>query len=280
MHRLLAQDERLHAPTMRALLNLVPEPSPLHRAIDGMYARIGLAVLRMRGSLDVKHVMRLDEPEECMIALATTFHTVYYWLLAPVYRYLEWYGNANRRPKYCEYDAMLSLLQSRAPGRRLILKSPEHLGSIHELLEQIPDALIVVCYRKPEDAITSHNSLIHPIHRMVSASVDPSRAAEAWLAYCVNETRRYVSAREHRRHSIVEIAYDDIVRAPLTVAARICERAGLPLGPAQQAKFERFIAQNPKDKHGRHVYRPEDFGQTAENIARRMAHYRMAETSS
>lgn len=280
IHRLLAQDDRLHAPVMRELLNLVPNPNRLHRAIDDMYTRIGLAVLRLRGRLDIKHVMRLDEPEECMIALASTFHSIYYWLLAPAYRYLEWYGQANRRPKYREYRAMLSLLQSRAPGQRLVLKSPEHLGAVDELLEEVPDALIVVCYRKPEEAIASHNSLIHPIHRLVSKNVDPARSGEAWLASCVNETQRYVNARERRRQRIVEVAYEDIVRSPLAVAARIFERADLPIAAAEQAKFERFIARNPKDKHGRHVYRPEDFGQTAEGIARRMAHYRMAESSA
>ncbi len=114
----------------------------------------------------------------------------------------------------------------------------------------------------------------------MSESVDPLRAAESWLAFCVKETQRYVSMRNRWKQRIVEVAYEDIVRSPLAVAARVFERAGLPIGVAEQATFERFIARNPKDKHGRHVYRPEDFGQTAEGIARRMAHYRMAETSS
>jgi hypothetical protein len=280
IHRLLAQHDRLRAPLMRELLNLVPSPSRLHRGVDEIYAQVSLAVLRFYGRLDTKHVMRLNEPDECMIALAMTFHSIYYWLIAPCYRYLEWYGQANRTPKYREYRAMLSLLQARAPGRRLVLKAPEHLGSVDELLAEIPEALIVVCYRRPEDAIASHNSLIHPIHRLVSKSVDPERSGEAWLAFCVNETRRYMSMRERSRPRIIEVAYDDIVQSPLAVVTRILERAGLPLGAAEQAKFEQFIARNPKDKHGHHVYRPEDFGQTAEDIARRMAHYRMAESSS
>jgi hypothetical protein len=280
IHRLLAQDDRLQAPLMRELVHLVPNPSRLNRAIDEMYSQISLAVLRFYGRLDTKHVMRLNEPEECMIALAMTFHSIYYWLIAPCHRYLEWYGQANRKPKYREYRAMLSLLQARAPGQRLVLKSPEHVGSIDDLLEEMPDALIVVCHRKPEEAIASHNSLVHPVHRLVSESVDPVRAAEAWLAFCVNETQRYVSMRERWRQRIVEIDYNDIVRSPLAVAARIFERAGLPIGAAEQARFESFIARNPKDKHGRHVYRPEDFGQTAEAIAKRLAHYRMAESSS
>ncbi|MGE3831749.1 MAG: sulfotransferase [Parvibaculaceae bacterium] len=280
LHRLLAQDERLRAPLLRELLTLVPSPSRVKRGLNELAFWADIAALRFYSDLDAKHVTRLNEPEECMAALATTFRSPYYWLVAPTYFYLEWYGKADRRAKYREYHAMLKLLQSRAPEKRLLMKSPEHLGSVAELLDEIPEALVVVCYRKPEIAITSQNNLTHPVHRIVSKDADPARSAEATLAAAVVETQRYMSARDRFRQRIVEVDYDDIVRRPLDVVARVFERAGLPIDPEQRAKFERFLAENPKDKHGRHVYRPEDFGQTAEEIARRMAHYRMAKSSS
>ena len=280
LHRLLARDDRLRAPVLRELLTLVPSPSPLRRGLNELVFWADIAALRFYSNLDAKHVMRLNEPEECMAALATTFCTPYYWLVAPNYSYLQWYGKADRRAKYREYHAMLKLLQSRAPERRLLMKSPEHLGSVGELLDEIPDALVVMCYRRPEIAIPSQNSLTHPIHKLVSNNADPVRAAEATLASCVVETQRYMKARDRWKHRIVEVSYDDIIGAPLDVVARVFDRAGLPVSPDQHAKFERFLAENPKDKHGRHVYRPEDFGQTAEGIAARMAHYRMAESCS
>jgi hypothetical protein len=280
LHRLLAQDDRLRAPLLRELLTLVPSPNRLKRGLNELSFWADIAALRFYSDLDAKHVTRLNEPEECMAALATTFQSPYYWLVAPTYFYLDWYGKAGRRAKYREYHAMLKLLQSRASERRLLMKSPEHLGSVGELLDEVPEALIVVCYRKPEIAITSQNNLTHPVHKIVSKDADPVREAEATLASCVIETHRYVKAREHWQHRIVEVSYDDIVRSPLDVVARVFERAGLAIGAGQQSKFERFIAENPKDKHGCHVYRPEDFGQTAEGIAERMVHYRMMKTTA
>jgi len=57
------------------------------------------------------------------------------------------------------------------------------------------------------------------------------------------------------------------------VAARIYGRLGLVFGPDLEQRLAAFVARNPKDKHGRHVYSAADFAQTPQEISRNFAHF-------
>lgn len=277
VHRLLAEDPASRAPLLRELVTPIGPASRLTTFIDNTRFRIELATLRFQTSgLDAMHMSRIDEPEECMFAMSLSFRSMLFWTLAPAYSYMEWYKDALRAKKYRDYRDILRLLQARAPERRLVLKAPEHLGSLAALLRAVPEALVVVCHRHTPDAVTSFNSLIHALHQSVSTSPDPRKVAEINLGCFEAETRRYVEARAAWGDRILEIDYDRLVADPLSVAAAIYDRAGLALTPDLARKFQAFIAANPKDKYGRHRYTPSDFGQTEGMIAERLAHYRMA----
>jgi hypothetical protein len=47
----------------------------------------------------------------------------------------------------------------------------------------------------------------------------------------------------------------------------------LPWPNGFEYTLQAYIEQNPKDKHGRHHYRPEDFGQTSQEIAEKFKEY-------
>ncbi|WP_119389861.1 sulfotransferase family protein [Taklimakanibacter lacteus] len=274
LHRLLAVDERMRAPILRELFEpVVQSPGP-RRWLRDLRLKIELAVMRLlnRG-LDARHFTRSDEPEECMFALAISFRTLLPWTLAPVHSYLAWYGNADRRRKYHEYRDILCLLQRRAPTRRLLLKAPDHLGGLAALIESVPEALVLVCRRDPAVALASFNSLIDGLHQVTSAGADKTKLGQSNLTFYATESRHYVSAYPTCRGHILEVDYEELTRQPLQVMMRIYERLGLTIGPELERSFGRFIAENPKDKHGRHVYSPADFAQTPEEIRRNLAHF-------
>lgn len=208
-----------------------------------------------------------------MFALAISFRTLLPWTLAPVHSYLAWYGNADRRRKYREYRDILCLLQHRAPGRRLLLKAPDHLGGLQALVESVPEALILVCRRDPAVSLASFNSLIDGLHQVTSADADRTKLGRSNLTFYAAETRHYASAYPTCRGHILEVDYEELTRQPLAVAARIYERLGLTIGPDLEKSFGGFIAENPKDKHGRHVYSSADYAQTPEDVRRNLAHF-------
>jgi hypothetical protein len=274
LHRLLAVDPSMRAPVLNELLEPVPRGSGLRRRLLALRLRLELAVMRrLNRGLDAKHFTRGDEPEECMFALALSFRTLLPWTLAPVHSYLAWYRSADRRQKYREYRDILCLLQRSDKGRRLLLKAPDHLGGIAELLESVPEALIIVCRRDPAVALTSFNSLIDGLHRVTSRYNDRARLGQSNLAFYAVETRHYLSAQATRPGHILEVDYEALTREPFEVVARVYERLGLAVSSELGKRFHEFIAGNPKDKHGRHLYSPTDYAQTAEGIRRNLARY-------
>jgi hypothetical protein len=274
LHRLLAVDPEVRAPTLGELVELVPRRSGWLQKIMDKRLQAELAMMRFfNRKLDARHFTRSDAPEECMFALALTFCTILPWTLAPVHAYLAWYRTADRRQKYREYRDMLCLLQRRDPARRLLLKAPDHLGGVAELLTSVPEALIIVCRRDPVVALTSFNSLIDGLHGVTSRRRDRARLGRSNLAFYASETKRYLSAHATWHGHILEVDYEVLTRQPLAVAAQVYGRLGLAVGSELERRFARFIADNPKDKHGRHLYSPADFAQTPEEIRRNLAHY-------
>ena len=274
LHRLLAVDPAMRAPTLAELVELVETKSTLRRKIEDQRLKAELATMRLfNRELDAKHFTRNDEPEECMFALALSFRTMLPWTLAPAHSYLAWYRTCDRRQKYREYRDILALLQRRDPRRRLLLKAPDHLGGIAELLSAVPEALILVCRRDPVTALTSFNSLIDGLHQVTAKRTDRAKLGQSNLAFYASETERYLSAYATWRGHILEVDYEALTRQPLSVVAGVYERLGLAVDSGLERRFAEFIASNPKDKHGRHLYSPADFAQTPDLIRGNLAHY-------
>jgi hypothetical protein len=276
LHRLLAADQRLRAPILSELLAPIETRSRIGARLHRLRLDIELLTLRrFTGNLDAMHVSRPDTPEECMFAMTVAFRTAMFWTLVPCYSYMDWYAQASRERKYADYRDILSILQSHAPHRRLVLKAPEHLGSVDELLKNVPDALVIVCHRPVSEAITSFNSLIRAMHRVGSSAADPIRIGKTNLSFFESETRRYLAARERRSDRIMEVDYRELVADPIAVVGAIRARAGMTHGPETEDKLRAHLLSNPRGKFGVHAYAPSDFGQTADEIVRRLAHYRI-----
>jgi hypothetical protein len=277
LHRLLAEDPELRAPTLGELVSSARPSTGLSYHFDRLRLGIELyALRRFTPNLDAMHLSGTDMPEECIFALNLSFRSMLFWTLAPCYSYMDWYSRASRGQKYRDYRDILLLLQSHSPGRRLVLKAPDHLGSLAELFTVVPEAMLVVCHRPAAEAVTSFNSLTHALHQAVSSAPDPLKIGDTNLRYFEGETRRYVEARKTWAHRILEVDYAELAADPLAVVRRIYGRAGLPFTPDLERRFAAFMAANPKNKLGRHSYDASDFGQSEAMIAGRLAHYAIA----
>ena len=76
---------------------------------------------------------------------------------------------------------------------------------------------------------------------------------------------------KHGADSIYDLQYADIMRDPIAALRRLYEHFGEPLSAEAADAMMAYMAANPKGKHGRHDYRLEDYGLTADRVRR---HYR------
>ncbi|HEY2281239.1 MAG TPA: sulfotransferase [Streptosporangiaceae bacterium] len=269
LHRLLAADPAHHGPPYwelaRPLARSAIRPGgPDHRR------RYAALTLGLRGllehDLDRKHFVTVDTPEEDLHTLGATFQSWYYWMAAPVYGYLDWYLSQDQHHKYREYRAWLQVLQAAHPGRRLVLKSPEHTGGLGALLDAVPEAHVVQLHRDPGTSFASFVSLTRTTQHMFAGPIDQARSARASLSLLSSELRRNRAARARHPGAVLDLRYEDLIADPPTTAQRIYQRFGLDWTDAAARGLRRYRRQNPPGRHGAHHY-PLDAGLPPAEIA-------------
>jgi hypothetical protein len=124
--------------------------------------------------------------------------------------------------------------------------------------------------------LASTASLSTILHSIASDSRDPAGIGREWAAELALGLERAGAFRARERglgDRFVDVQFGDLTRDALGVVERIYGHFGLSLGSEARARMERFIADNPREKHGVHRYRLEDFGLDAGHERRRFAAY-------
>ena len=227
----------------------------------------------MTPDLDSKHYTRVDTPEECIWLLASTFLSPLFWALAPVYGYLDWYMSQDRLQAYYEYRLLLQVLQAADPTRRLVLKSSTHTGAVETLLQTIPGSLLIQTHRNPVGTSASLASLFFSLHSRTTERLDVRRMTEAILSFHEHQIARNLEARDAHPGSLFDVYYDQLVVDPIGTVRDIYDHYGLAWSEEFAERLNCYLQQNPRGKHGAHLYAPENFGQTRDTISKRFAAY-------
>jgi hypothetical protein len=275
LHRLLAMDPAHRAVPWWELARPLPGPgangkSDRRRQI---FQRKLRRLQKLTPDLDSKHYTRVDTPEECIWLLASTFLSPLFWALAPVYGYLDWYMSQDRLQAYYEYRLLLQVLQAADPTRRLVLKSSTHTGAVETLLQTIPGSLLIQTHRNPVETSASLASLFYSLHSRTTERLDVRRMTEAILSFHEHQIARNLEARDAHPGSLFDVYYDRLVVDPIGTVRDIYDHYGLAWSEEFAERLNCYLQQNPRGKHGAHLYAPETFGQTRDTISKRFAAY-------
>ena len=272
LHRLLGQDPANRVLPLWQLLR--PVHFGRHRELHRLRTDLQLRMMAsVAPDLDKKHYTRADTPEECILLLASSFVSLIYFAMAPVYSYAEWYMKQDLTTGYREYRSQLELLQQAAPERRLTLKAPDHLAALDVIEKVIPDAMVVQSHRDPVECVHSVNSLQFSLYRLMIDEVDAKRMAKANLEYLAKETDRNIAYHNSGPKDVFHVSYKDLVKDPLTCMKAIYEHFRLQFTETFEKNIVRYIQLNPKDGRGSHHYRQELFGLRDEQIMARFTPY-------
>ncbi|MFZ0546849.1 MAG: sulfotransferase [Candidatus Promineifilaceae bacterium] len=281
LHRLLAADPDGRAIPLWELTSPLPEGKGVHLLTDPtdrakrlkkMERQMKIR-LSLNDNLDHKHFIRADSPEECMFMLGQTFHTMLYWVTAPVYSYVAWYDRQERHKKYQDYRRLLQVLQAVDPTKHLVLKAPAHTGGVGDLLELVPEANIIQTLRDPVTCMNSLNSLLATTQKVVTDQLDLHKMAQANLELMTVELTRNEAGRKKYPDRILDIEYEGLIADPIGTIKKIYDHFNLLYTAEFEAAMAQYIANNPKGKHGRHQYDSADFGLTDEAIRERIPPY-------
>jgi hypothetical protein len=279
LYGLLAQDPAARSPSSWE----VGFPCPPARAeaydddprIAQMDAQLD-QLRRLAPGFDAIHPMAARLPQECVAITAMDFRSVQFSTSYRLTSYEHWLFEQDLRPTYRFHRAFLQHLQSEYARDRWVLKTPGHLAAIDALLEVYPDAMIVQTHRNPLDVLASVSSLHCVLRAAASDAVDPLEIGREQVELWSRTLRKGMEQRVRvpdQANRFFDVHFPELLADPLDCLRRIYAHFDLELPQLAQERMVRFLADNTREKHGRHSYAPENFGIDSVRDARHFAKY-------
>ena len=279
LHTLLAQDPATRTPLAWEAREPSPPPeresferdariAPCARELEGLY--------RLLPEFRAIHPMEANWPQECVAITAHAFVSLQFSTTWRIPSYTRWLARQDHGPAYALHRRVLQHLQWRNPRERWVLKTPGHLWTLSALFAAYPDAGVIHTHRDPVRVLASLASLAVQLRKIASDAIDPGEIGREWgpeLALALARASAFRRREPGLAERFVDVQFGDLDRDPLAVVQKIYAHFGLPLGDEARARMKAFLERNPREKHGVHRYRFEDFGLDVSEERRRFSAY-------
>ncbi len=222
------------------------------------------------------HFSAALEPEECVLMMGTDLQN---WALLSYMnlpKYSRLLSTQDFTGSYERHKKMLQMMQD-SPNTQWILKAPYHLPELDALIRVYPDALIIHTHRDVVETITSTSSLYSVFRSTGSDYVDPAEVGQEQVDLLYDWFNRAMKVRkelpENSKVRFLDVRYKDLTAGPLDMVKKIYHTFDLELTKDIEQEFQNFLQNNPKSKHGKHVYTPEQFGLNPQAIREKFDSY-------
>lgn len=279
LHELLGQDPANRVPMSWEVMHPWPPPERATYDSDARIAAVDkhlAGVDRLIPGFKSMHPMGAMLPQECVALMQLDFASMVWSTTHRVPTYQAWLNQADMRPLYASHRRQLQYFQWRCPTDRWVLKSPGHLWMLDALLAVYPDACIVQTHRDPLAVVASLTSLVSLLRRLASDDIDPSEIGAEWTTLLAGGLERNMATRDRLGlgpDQLFDMQFRELLADEITMVRRIYTHFGRELTPDAEARMRRFLAENPRDKHGRHRYTLADAGLDVATERRRYARY-------
>ena len=272
LHRLLVADPGHQG--LQLWLAEAPQPRPERSLWDAnpVYQFLTAGIERHRAEhpeFGAVHEVGADQVEECWQLLRQLFRSVSYECLAHLPSYSAWLSGQDWVAPYARHRQNLQLIGLWEADKRWVLKNPSHLFSLDAIMSVYPDALIVVTHRSPPTAIASMCSLAAQASAGWSTVFQGPVIGRSQLDLWARGLSLFNDARSrYPAAQFYDVAYEDLVAAPMDVVAKVYSAFGLTLTAEAAAAMGALTPESGSgSRSGGHRYTLADFGLTAADVA-------------
>jgi hypothetical protein len=220
------------------------------------------------------HPIAADLPQECIAITAQVFMSIQFHTTHDVASYQDWFESAPQKLGFDFHHRFLQHLQAKSAGNRWVLKAPGHLFALAGLLERYPDARVIHTHRDPLRVMASMASHATVLRRAFSDDTDPKHIARDWADRWARALDTFLGVRDRAPAAqFLDVSFESIEHDAIGTVERVYDFLGWPLNLDARTAMQRFLAANPKNKHGVHSYTLEQFGLSRATEAARFRNY-------
>jgi len=273
LHELLAQDDNNRAPLACEVM------SPLSTGAGSQARRTAHCLWwfrRLAPEADSVHPIRATTPHECVAIHSYTFLSRGFTAMFRIPAYEAFLNVVSLEPAYTWQKRWLQHLQWRGSERRWVLKAPDHVFHLDELLRVFPDAIIIQTHRDPLKVLESSSRLTEVLQRVFAHPQDRREIGirEALgLAEGLDRITRFREQHSELEHRFLDVNYEELVSNSLNVVRRLYRQLDLPLTPATVDRMQGLVTKRSRYRGGEPKPRLADLGIDAGTEMRRFASY-------
>jgi hypothetical protein len=209
--------------------------------------------------LNSLHEVAAGEPEECTDITAQIFQSLRYDSVYRVPSYQSWLQQHGHLEAYGFHKRFLQHLDAQAPGRRWILKSPDHVFALDDIRAVYPDAYWVFIHRDPVAVLASVARLTEVLRRPFAHSVDLAEIGQQVCASWLDGAQRMMRAAASSA-SILQLHFREIVSAPERAADRLLRHGGHVSSGDAARRMRKWLGNRSNRRHRLRRYNLQSFG--------------------
>jgi len=277
LHNLLSLMPGRRGVTLWEMMRPSPPPEaaafdtdPRIDEIEGWLAAQGFK----SASAMAKHPFGATRLEECTTNLELALVGGYWGAIAHMPTYTAYRETSDFHAPYRFHKMVLQHLCLRGPPGDLVLKAPEHMFHLPELLDTYPDAVVVTIHRDPARSIASLISIVAQMRGLFTDRLDIEAVKDSRFGYHrIMNRLRDIRAGIGRPGQFFDVQFTDLDADPVGTIAGLCSEIGLPMTEEYRRRIGTYMAEHPRAKHGMHRYALSDYGLTFADIDRAFAPY-------
>ena len=274
LHRLILQDASTIAPRLFQLVYpYASQDGRIGTTLRKRWVSLQLALFRMIApELNALHPVAVDAPEECTDIIAHVFQSLRFDAMYRVPSYNSWLRHSGFLNAYRFHRRFLQHLDAQLPGRRWILKSPDHVFALDDLRRIYPDARLVFIHRDPVRVLASVARLTEVLRRPFARSIDRVEIGREVSTSWMDGAER-MSDLSSSGGSVLHLSYRHIVSSPLDAVRAVYRHCDLVLSAETEERMRRWLLTAANVRRPPRDYKLAEFGLDAHLLRERFRPY-------
>jgi len=221
------------------------------------------------------HPVGAEIPDECFRLLFNSFTSIAISSALGLDDYEKWVLDCDLSSTYKEYKTQLQLLSQKSLEKQLVLKAPEHLWNLEELIQVFPSAKIIMTHRDPLRSVASYASMISMFRRTAEHRPDFKQLGSYVTNVFAQGMKKAIAFRKEKdlENQIVDVHCNDIQRAPIETFKTICNQLNIHLGEKDNEKIKNRVKAKGLDYPGSHLYNNQKYGVNRESVGKAFRFY-------